>query len=84
MLYVQPLRVLLNIKVTIELRNRLSGINVTVQVKTFEENEGIAGLGNDPFVSVVILYCSKFLVIKFCIATRLYPNKCCFFSTLAT
>ena len=39
-------------QVTIELKNKLASINVTVQVKTFEEDEGIAGLGDDPFVSV--------------------------------
>ena len=41
-------------QVTIELRDRLLAIGVSVQVKTFEEDEGIDGLGSDPFVSVDI------------------------------
>ena len=39
---------------TIELRDRLREINVEVTVKTFEEDEGIKGLGDDPFVSLLL------------------------------
>ena len=28
---------------------------MAVQVKTFEEEEGIDGLGSDPFVSIVVI-----------------------------
>jgi len=40
--------------VTIELRTRLLALDpeIEVTVKTFEENQGIIGLGEDPFVSL--------------------------------
>ena len=41
---------------TIVLKERLRAINVTVSVKTFEENEGIAGLGDDLFVSSTMVH----------------------------
>ena len=39
------------VQVTIVLRERLEAIDVEVSVETFEEQQGIAGLGEDPFVS---------------------------------
>ena len=36
------------------LKKKLEGIGVDVRVETFEEGQGIAALGEDPFVS-----CSK-------------------------
>ena len=49
-------------QVTIELRDRLIAIDVSVQVKTFEEDEGIDGLGSDPFVSVDINFLATCIV----------------------
>jgi len=43
------------LQVTLELRDRLHTIGVEVNVKTFEEIQGIAGLGEDPFVSLQFL-----------------------------
>ena len=43
------------LQVTLELRDRLRAIGVEVNVKTFEEIQGIAGLGEDPFVSLQFL-----------------------------
>ena len=38
------------------LRERLEAIGVEVSVETFEESQGIAGLGDDPFVSCTVLH----------------------------
>ena len=37
------------------LRDRLRDLGVQVNVKTFEEDQGIVGLGEDPFVSFIYL-----------------------------
>ena len=37
------------------LRERLEAIGVEVSVETFEEDQGIAALGEDPFVSCTML-----------------------------
>ena len=42
------------VQVTIVLKQKLEDIGVDVRVETFEEGQGIAALGEDPFVS-----CSK-------------------------
>ena len=34
------------------LKDRLLAIGVEVNIETFEEEQGIAGLGDDPFVSL--------------------------------
>jgi len=39
--------------VTIVLKDRLRDLGVEVNVKTFEEAQGIVGLGGDPFVSFI-------------------------------
>ena len=39
------------VQVTIVLRERLEAIGVEVSVETFEEDQGTAALGEDPFVS---------------------------------
>ena len=43
------------VQVTIVLRERLEAIGVEVSVETFEEHQGIAGLGEDPFVSCTMV-----------------------------
>ena len=46
---------------TIVLEERLKKLKVEVSVETFEEDEGIAGLGDDPFVS-----CKMVHVVRTC------------------
>ena len=38
------------------LRERLEAIGVEVSVETFEEDQGIAALGDDPFVSCAMVH----------------------------
>ena len=45
------------VQVTIVLRERLEAIGVEVSVETFEEDQGTAALGEDPFVSCRLLTC---------------------------
>ena len=40
---------------TIVLREKLEAIGVEVSVETFEESQGTAGLGDDPFVSCTMV-----------------------------
>ena len=44
------------VQVTIVLRERLEAIGVEVSVETFEEDQGIAALGDDPFVSCKMVH----------------------------
>ena len=43
------------LQVTIVLRERLEAIGVEVSVETFEEHQGTAALGEDPFVSCTMV-----------------------------
>ena len=43
------------VQVTIVLREKLEAIGVEVSVETFEESQGTAGLGDDPFVSCTMV-----------------------------
>ena len=44
------------VQVTIVLREKLEAIGVEVSVETFEEDQGIAALGEDPFVSCTMVH----------------------------
>ena len=54
------------------LRERLEEIGVEVSVETFEEDQGIAGLGDDPFVS-----CKMVHVIGTCSDSNTFKYLCC-------
>ena len=49
-------------QVTIDLRDRLKTANIDVEIKTFEAEEGIKGLGDDPFVSSHDVLAAHYLV----------------------
>ena len=51
------------IQVTIVLREKLEEIGVEVSVETFEESQGIAGLGDDPFVSCTMVHVVRLVVL---------------------
>ena len=51
------------VQVTIVLREKLEEIGVEVSVETFEESQGIAGLGDDPFVSCTMVHVVRLVVL---------------------
>jgi len=50
------------LQVTLVLKDRLRAIGVEVNIETFEEDQGIIGLGENPFVS----YSQMLLLRKYC------------------
>ena len=59
------------VQVTIVLEERLKELKVDVTVKTFEEDEGIAGLGDDPFVSCTVVH-----VVRTCNVSNTLKHSC--------
>ena len=59
------------VQVTIVLREKLEEIGVEVSVETFEEHQGTAALGEDPFVS-----CTMVHVVNELIASCCTPEAC--------
>ena len=72
------------VQVTIVLKQKLEDIGVDVRVETFEEGQGIAALGEDPFVSCSKVVHSELHQCFVFIHTHTQNTNCYWYESMAT